>query len=186
MRRIKRYNQKKKKNCWVKDIFKNRERQGALETLFNEMRNDRELFYRYFRMSPERFDHLLTLVRDQREAKDTAFKKYFLAAGRLAITLRYLASGETQQSLSYRCRIGKSTAWTVIVETCKATYNALKDRYLKSLSTEDDWKAIAARFEEVWNFPHVLGVMDGKHSRIECRKLENYTSTTKGFLVWCC
>ena len=74
MRRIKRYNQKKKKNCWVKDIFKNRERQGAFETLFNEMRNDRELFYRYFRMSPERFDHLLTLVRDQREAKDTAFK----------------------------------------------------------------------------------------------------------------
>ena len=33
------------------------------------MRNDRELFFRYFCMSPERLDHLLTL-----EKKDTAFR----------------------------------------------------------------------------------------------------------------
>ena len=72
-----------------------------------------------------------------------------------------------------------------MVETCKAIYTALKDRSLKSLSTEDDWKAIAARFEEVWNFPHVFGVIDGKHSRIEYPKLEHYTLTIKGFLVWC-
>ena len=61
MRRIKRPYQKKKKRCCVRDMFKNRERQGAFETLFHEMRNDRELLFRYFRMSPERFDHLLTL-----------------------------------------------------------------------------------------------------------------------------
>ena len=60
------------------------------------MRNNRELFFRCFRMSPERFDHLLTLVREQIEKKDTAFGKSFPAAGHLAITLRYLASGETQ------------------------------------------------------------------------------------------
>ena len=59
------------------------------------MRNDRELSFRYFRICPERFDHVLTLVREQREKKDLAFRKSFLAAGRLAITLRYLASGET-------------------------------------------------------------------------------------------
>ena len=117
------------------------------------------------------------------EKKDTAFRKSFPAADRLAITLRYLASGETQQSLSYSYRIGRSTVSTIIAEICKAIYTALKDRYLKSSSTEDDWKAIAARFEEVWNFPHVLGAIDGKHIRIECPKLtgtlyHNY----KGFL----
>ena len=61
MCRIKRPYQKKKKRCWVRDMFKNRERKGVFETLFHEMRNDRELCFRYFRMSPERFDHLLTL-----------------------------------------------------------------------------------------------------------------------------
>ena len=77
MRRIKRPNQKKKKRCWARVLFKNRERQCAFETLFHEMRNDRELFFRYFRMSPERFDHLLTLVREQIQKKDTAFRKSF-------------------------------------------------------------------------------------------------------------
>ena len=149
MRRIKQPNQKKKKHCWVRDIFKNRGL-GAFKTLFHEMRNDRELFFRYFAMSLERFDHLHTLVREQIEKKDTVFRKSFSAASRLAITIRYLTSGETQQSLSYRYRIGRSTVSTVIAETCKAIYTALKDRYLKSTSTEDDRKAIAVRFEEVW------------------------------------
>ena len=104
------------------------------------MHNGRELFFRYFRLSPERFDHLLTLVREQIEKKNT---------GRLAITFRYLTSGETQQSLSYSYRIGRSTLSAIIVEICKAIYTAPKDRYLKSPSTEDDSKVIDARFEEV-------------------------------------
>ena len=111
------------------------------------MRNDRDLFLRYFHMSPERFDHLLTLVREQIEKKDTAFRKSFSAAGGLVKTLHYLVSGETQQSLLYSYRIGRSTVSTAIAETCKAIYTALKDRYLKSPSTEDDWRLIAARFE---------------------------------------
>ena len=94
-------------------------------------------------------------MRDQIEKNDTAFRKSFPTAGRLAITLRYLASGETRQFLSYSYRIGRSTVSTVIAETCKAIYTALKVPYLKSHSTEDDWKAIAARFEEVWNFAHI-------------------------------
>ena len=40
----------------------------------NIMHNDRELFFRYFRVSPKRFDHLLTLVREQIEKKNTAFR----------------------------------------------------------------------------------------------------------------
>ena len=98
MCRIKRPNQKKKKRCWVRDIFKNKEHQGAFKTLFHEMRNDRELLFRYFHMCPARFDHLLTLVREQMEKKDTVFRKSFPAVGWLAITLHYLAYGETQQS----------------------------------------------------------------------------------------
>ena len=50
-------------------------------------------------------------------------------------------------------------------------YESLKDPYLKSPSSVNDWKSISERFEEVWNFPHVVGTIDGKHIRIECHKL---------------
>ena len=131
------------------------------------MRNDRELFFRYFRMTPERFDHLLTLVREHIEKKDTTFRKSFPGAGRLPITVRYLASGETQQTRLYNYCIGRSTISTVIAETCKTIYTAFRDCYLKNPSTEDDWKVIALRFEKVCNFRHVLGAIDGKHIHTE-------------------
>ena len=75
-------------------------------------------FFRYFRMNPGRFDHLLTLVREHIEKKDTTFRKSFPAAGRLAVTVRYLASGETQQTRLYKYCIGRSTISIVIAETC--------------------------------------------------------------------
>ena len=150
------------------------------------MRNDRELFFRYFRMSPERFDHLLALVREQIEKEYIALRKSSPAAGRLVITLHYLASGETQQALSYSYRIRRSTVSTVIAKTCKAIYTALK-RSLLEKSLYWEWlksnNAIADRFEEVWNFPHVLGAIDKKHNiRIECPKLTGTLShNCKGF-----
>lgn len=34
-------------------------------------------------------------------------------------------------------------------------------------STEADWKAVADEFNNVWQFPHTLGAIDGKHIRIK-------------------
>ena len=91
--------------------------------------------------------------------------------------------------LWYSYRIGRSTVSTVIPGTCKAIYTELKDCYLKGPYTEDDWKAIAARFEEVWNFP-VLGVLHGKHICTECLKLtgtlsQNYKKFFSMLLAVC-
>ena len=46
----------KKRRCWVREIFQSRAGYGAFETLFNALRNDRELFFRYICMTPEKFD----------------------------------------------------------------------------------------------------------------------------------
>ena len=139
----------KKRRCWVRKIFQSRDRYGAFETLFNILRNDRELLFRYIHMTPERFDHLLDLAKEQIEKKDTRSRKSISAAARLAITLRYLASGETQQSLSYRYRVGRSIVSNIVCETCIAIYKSFKDPYLKSPSSVNNWKCISERFKEV-------------------------------------
>ena len=89
----------KRIRCWIREIFQSLDRYGAFETLFNVLGNDRELFFRYIRMTPERLDHFLSLKREQIEKKDTRFCKSVPAVERLAITSRYLAPGETKQSL---------------------------------------------------------------------------------------
>ena len=51
-------------------------------------------------ISPERFKHLLSLVRPKFYKQDTAFRKAIPAAERLALTLRFLEAGDAQKSLS--------------------------------------------------------------------------------------
>ena len=95
-----------KKRMWERSIFKNKhlgEYNHLLERLC-----DREYHFRYLRMSKERFDHLFNLVEPLVAKKDTRFRQGILARKRLTITLRYLATGCYQQTLSYAFRDGRS------------------------------------------------------------------------------
>lgn len=53
------------------------------------------------------------------------------AGERLAVTLRYLATGESFSSLQYIFRIPQSTISTIVPEVCDAIYAVLKDEFLK-------------------------------------------------------
>ena len=97
-RRLNRVLEKKRRRSWLRDLFQNRETFGAFSTLFKELHNDRELFFKYIRMSPERFGHLLSLVSANIEKGDTNFRKAVLPKERLVVTLRFLATAESQQS----------------------------------------------------------------------------------------
>lgn len=133
-------------------------------------------------MTPNRFDHLLTLVGPLIQKETTRFREPISAPQRLALTLRFLATGESQQSLSFSYRMGKTTVSKIVSETSSAIYKALKIPYLKSPSSKKEWLGIASGFEETWNFPHCLGAIDGKHIRIECPSMSGtYYYNYKGF-----
>ncbi|KAL9977992.1 hypothetical protein ACROYT_G015463 [Oculina patagonica] len=157
------------KRFWIREYLKKREKYGQFHTLFAELRlSDREYFFRYIRMSPERFEHLLTLVAPYIQKKACRSCDPISPAERLVVTLRYLATGDSQQSQSFNFRIGKSTICHIIQETCIGIWNALSDVYLKSPSNSSDWEDIANEIFKEWNFPHCIGALDGKHVMIKC------------------
>ena len=63
-----------KRRFWVRDIYLNRPTLSAYGTLFIELHADREYFFRYIRMSPDRFQHLLSLVAEDITKDTTNFR----------------------------------------------------------------------------------------------------------------
>ena len=80
---------------------------------------------------------MLGLVENSITKEDTNFRKAISARERLAVTLRFLASVESQQSLSFAYLIGKSTLSHVIRETCDAIFEALAGEYLRPPSSTE-------------------------------------------------
>ena len=118
-------------------------------------------------MSPERFENLLQLVAPL-ITKCGRGREPITPSERLTITLRYLASGESQQSLAFSFRVGRTTVCNIIKETCHAIWCALSETYLKPPQNQQDWKNIGHEFFKEWGFPNCLGALDGKHIAIEC------------------
>ena len=96
---------------------------------------------------------------------------------RLALTLRYIATWESFQSLSFQFRISLNAVSYIIKGCCNALVDELVPVFVKTPSSEQEWLEISKRFEARWNYPLVLSAIDGKHVTI--RKPSN-----AGFLAY--
>ncbi|KAJ4946970.1 hypothetical protein JOQ06_009013 [Pogonophryne albipinna] len=80
----------------------------------------------------------------------------------LSICLRYLATGDSFRKISNSFRVGVSTVSNVIPDVATAIWDCLVEEIMAVPSTEE-WRSIAEKFEERWNFPLCCGALDGKH-----------------------
>ena len=153
-----------KRRMWVRKIFQSRSTKGEYHSLVAEMRlGDQESFYRYFHMTPQRFSYLLGLVGPSITRQDTRLRLAIPPDDRLAITLHYLVTGDSIQSISFSYRVGHSTVSGIIDSTCDALWKVLLPEYMTRPSTPVEWKWVSQGFEQRWNFPHCVGALDGKH-----------------------
>ena len=81
-------------------------------------------------MNPENFDELLDLIKEKITKQDTQMRQAISPELKLAITLRYLATGNTFTDLAYYFRVHRSTISKFIPDVCDALYEGLKDIYL--------------------------------------------------------
>ena len=89
-------------------------------------------------MSPESFDFLLSKVGPPINKQATRLRQPIPAAERPALTIRYLGSGYSQQSLSFSYRMGKATVTNIIQETCQAIWDALNADSLRPPTSTDE------------------------------------------------
>ena len=91
-------------------------------------------------MSSERFDHLKNILKPLITKQSTNLRDAIFTGEKLSLTLRFLASGESEQSLSFAYRLEKSTV-SNIKETC---YGKLTPIYLTTPSSEENWLKITS------------------------------------------
>ena len=80
------------------------------------------------------------------------------------VTLRYLVTGDSHTTISASYRISQASISRIISETSGVLWDVMIEHgYLKPPQSEEEWRRIADCFQKVWNFPHCVGSIDGKH-----------------------
>ena len=90
-----RQRRRRRRTKWVKEWIRLRKIKGAYASLLKELDDQSEDFRKFLRMDGNAFRELLAMVKEKISKKDTKFRKSICAEERLAITLRFLATGMT-------------------------------------------------------------------------------------------
>ncbi|KAJ8930418.1 hypothetical protein NQ314_016783 [Rhamnusium bicolor] len=99
---------------------------------------------------------------------------------------KYLATGNSFNSLHYEYLLGTTTIREIVRTTCETTWICLKPIF-KAEKTEDDWLSIANELNERSNFPHCIGAVDGKHIRMckpDATEVNLHFLITNHFSLW--
>uniref|UniRef100_A0A182S0E7 DDE Tnp4 domain-containing protein n=1 Tax=Anopheles funestus TaxID=62324 RepID=A0A182S0E7_ANOFN len=156
-----------RKRKWSKEWLKARDHQITEVTMVRELREENESDFRnYLRMDQATFDFLYQKVHGAIIKKDTTMRLAVPAHTRFVTTLRFLATGRSLKDLSYATRVSPQCLSKIVMETCVAIQDALSS-YIKLPQSADEWIQEAQKFENIWQFPHCLGAIDGKHIQIQ-------------------
>lgn len=85
-------------------------------------------FKNFLRMTSSDFDYLINEIGHKIGKKDTTFRDAIPVKERLAVTLRFLASGDSYQSLSYLFKFSKQSISNIVPEVCDALIDCLRDK----------------------------------------------------------
>ena len=139
-------------------------------------------YLNYLRMEPGLFHELLTRLGPRLQKADTPFRRALPAGLKLAITLRYFATGQTFHDLSFNFRVPHNSISVFVREVCEVIIQVYSGEVLVTPRTPEAWLEVSQQFLKLWNFPHTLGSIDGKHLAIKSpRKSGSLYHNYKGF-----
>ncbi|XP_037720275.1 uncharacterized protein LOC119553747 [Drosophila subpulchrella] len=147
---------------WTKEwLRKNQAEFLSKENLLSELQSRKDECYHLnyflaitesqFRYLVQKLEPIISQYAPQRK------KKSFSAEERLAITLKYLATGEVHSCRNYCFRASKFVINEMIANICLGFYEHLKDQYVTLPKTDDQWRIAAEEMERKHNLPHCVG-----------------------------
>ena len=147
---------------YMRTINRSRQIAGEYWLVVRDLRNlDEKRHIMYFMKSKSQFDDLLSMLKV--ELTFPINLRYSVFVGeRLAVTLRYLAYGDSQQTIAIEFRLKKPAVNQIIRKTCEFIWDKLSPKFVKFPSLKK-WKDIANDFSKLWNHSHCLDAIDGKH-----------------------
>lgn len=105
-------------------------RREYISPVCTELSWDSFLFKNFTRMSRYDFEVLLNKVRPILTKQTTNMREPISVSTKLAITLRFLASGDSYRSLMYQFRVSDSCISLFIPKVCQAITEVLRE-YIK-------------------------------------------------------
>lgn len=99
-------------------------------------------FNKFTRMSTVDFEYLLQKVSPIISKKDTQFRPAIPAKIRLAVTLRFLASGDSYESLHFLFKISPQLISEIVLEVCKALVYILRNEIKVSKNALNKFKYV--------------------------------------------
>lgn len=122
----------KSKKLWIHSWRRNRKVNGSFAFLTKELLlTDSNSYQNFLRMDEEHFTRLTELITPEIYKADSSFRESISVAEKLAITLRFLATGESYRSMNYSSMISPSSFCKIVPIVCEALYRNLREDYLK-------------------------------------------------------
>ncbi|PIO28599.1 hypothetical protein AB205_0075300 [Aquarana catesbeiana] len=154
------------RSIWAKTWLLIRDQFSHMPLLRELQENNPNDYRNYLRMMDSCFQQLLSLLSPYIIKQDTCMRAAIPAEQRLIATLHYLATGRSLQDIKFTTGISPQALGVIIPETCSAIIQVLQKDYIRFPSNTQQWKDVAAQFDNLWNFPNCGGGIDGKHVRI--------------------
>eukprot|EP00057_Strongylocentrotus_purpuratus_P014074 XP_011668548.1 PREDICTED: putative nuclease HARBI1 [Strongylocentrotus purpuratus] len=136
----------------------------------NELKEeDTKGFRNFLRMDYDLYQEILRRIEGRiTNPKASRYRKPLSPGIKLAMTLRYLASGDSYHSLMYGFRVAHNTISKVIRQVCAAIVAEFSEELIPCPTTPNEWKKIAEHFSNRWQLHNCLGALDGKHIAMKC------------------
>lgn len=144
--------------CKSLDVIKKRFSKNLFTFIFRFIKN--------FRLNKEAFKYLLSKI--DASLKLTTRSGSVLPIIKLAATLRFYAEGgyQTGAGNEFLCGLAQPTFSKILTHVTELLENEICPQYICFPSSDAEKKSIKLGFFEKYNFPGVIGCVDGTHIKI--------------------